>query len=124
MQDYLMQQQQAAVQSQMRTLGIQSSYPQNADENHQWAKNEAQPKANTVRGLLNIAHEQLSELEKEIGRLGEQLLPVRELVPTKESDGIGSALGEPEVIGMLRALISRLVAQQSIVSAISNETRI
>lgn len=82
------------------------------------------PRSDTIRGLLDIAYEQIAGLEQEIAKLGEQLMPVRELSPTKESIGNSSALGEPEVIGLIRGLIGRLSHQQSIVRAIANETRI
>jgi hypothetical protein len=87
-------------------------------------KNEAQAPCSTVRSLLEIAHQQATDLEQDIGRLGEQLLPVRELSPCKDSDGAGISLGTPEVLGMLRALIDRMAKQQSIVRAISSEIRI
>jgi hypothetical protein len=89
-------------------------------------KNETQPypQHQSVRGLLNIAHGQVADLEKEITLLGEQLLPVRELSPTQEGDKGQSALGTPEVIGMLRGLIDRIARQQAVVRAIAGELRI
>jgi hypothetical protein len=110
---------------QVRGLGGALTAPQAQLQAAQYAmKNEQQPPAATVRSLLDIAYQQIEALENEIGRLGEQLLPVRELSPCKESGESENALGVPEVIGMLRGLIDRIARQQAVVRSISNEVRI
>jgi hypothetical protein len=109
---------------QFRGLGSSQQPASTAAFGRAEMKNEAQAPGSTVRSLLEIAHQQAADLEQDIDRLGEQLLPVRELSPCKESDGAGTALGTPEVLGTLRALIDRMAKQQSIVRAISSEIRI
>jgi|SRR6185312_1447632 len=106
-------------------LGYQANPQMQAADNARQLRGNVLPqRSDTVRGLLEIAHQQVVELEQEIGRLGEHLMPVRELSVAKDPGCNGSALGEPEVIGLLRGLIERLARQQSIVRAIASETRI
>lgn len=78
----------------------------------------------TVRSLLEMAHGRFAELEQEIERLGGLLYPVRSSVPAQTGDQKASYSGDPECIGLLRALCDRISQQTVHVRLISDETRI
>lgn len=78
----------------------------------------------TVRSLLEMAHGRFAELEQEIERLGGLLYPVRSGSPAQTGEDKASYGGDPECIGILRALCDRISQQIVSVRLIADEVRI
>ncbi|MBR8157116.1 hypothetical protein KDX20_22030 [Burkholderia cenocepacia] len=106
-------------------IGIGSAL--GAQSIEQWQKQMADaqiPSPHTVRSLTERAHQAVSMLETELGRLVDFTYPVREPMPC-DPDGIGANQpSAPEAIATLRALIDRSDSQTRTVRQIAAELRI
>ncbi|MCA8251783.1 hypothetical protein LGM89_00770 [Burkholderia sp. AU31624] len=81
------------------------------------------PAPDAVRSLTERAHQAIETLEHELGRLVDFTYPVREPMPC-DPENVGASPSGPEVIGLLRALLSRIDSQTRTVRQLAAELRI
>lgn len=85
---------------------------------------QAHPSPDTVRSLIDSAMGQMTELENQIGMLGERLASVRSMAPPPIGSIEKEHSGDPECIAQLRILLRRILSQQQTVRTIADELRV
>ncbi|MCA8026427.1 hypothetical protein [Burkholderia cepacia] len=82
------------------------------------------PWPDTVRSLTDRAHQAISILETELGRLADFTYPVREPMPFNPAGAGINQVPAPEAIATLRTLLDRIDSQTRTVRQITAELRI
>ncbi|PXX41102.1 MULTISPECIES: hypothetical protein [Burkholderia] len=109
---------QAQWQASLGAAGI----PSNAQMQKEWAPETIT--ADTVRSLLEAAHQHMGLLEQETQRLGESLYPVRSAVPANAFQKQENYDGHPECLESLHVLIRKIRQVTENIQTLTAEIRI
>lgn len=96
--------------------------PSNAQMQKEWAPSSVM--ADTVRSLLEAAHQHMGLLEQETQRLGESLYPVRSAVPENAAQKQENYGGHPECLESLHVLIRKIRQVTENIQILTAEVRI
>jgi len=109
-------------QSCMAQAQWQGGIPSNAQMQKEWAPVTITP--DTLRSLLEVAHQHMGLLEQETQRLGESLYPVRTAVPQGNGQKSENISGDPECLASLQVLIDKIRQQTENIRTLTAEVRI
>ncbi|UEP43160.1 hypothetical protein [Burkholderia sp. B21-005] len=109
-------------QGKLQAASALGAIPSLENQRQEWAPSTIA--ADTVRSLLEAAHQHIGLLEQETQRLGESLYPVRSAVPENAAQKQENYGGHPECLESLHVLIRKIRQVTENIQTLTAEVRI